>query len=112
MVSWKTSLIGLALILMGIAGMAFAGLDKVIGGSIITAGLGFLLTKDAQVTGGSVPQASPPGAAIKSDALGVIEAVNAMEKAGGKTIDTVMAKEAAAAIVATPVSPMDVVLTK
>jgi hypothetical protein len=68
--SWKTSGIGLALILMGIAGMAFAGLDKVIGGSIITAGLGFLLTKDAQVTGGSIPQASPPGAAAVSNVMG------------------------------------------
>src|SRR5665648_509702 len=92
MTSWKTSLIGLALILMGIAGMAFAGLDKVIGGSIITAGLGFLLTKDAQVTGGSVPQASPPGVAIKSDALGVIEAVDTLKKQGTITLSEAVAK--------------------
>lgn len=70
MTSWRTSLIGLALIIIGIAGMSLAGLDKVTGGALITAGLGFLLTKDGQVTGGSIPQASPPGAAMVSNVLG------------------------------------------
>lgn len=109
MASYKTSLIGLALILMGIAGMAFAGLDKVVGSSIITAGLGFLLAKDAQVTGGSIPQASPPGAAIKSDALGIIDAVNVMPV---KTVSALVAKSNAEAVIATPVSPVEVTLTK
>lgn len=59
MVSWKTSLIGLALIIIGVVGMALANLDKVIGGAIITAGLGFLAAKDSQVHGGIVPQGTP-----------------------------------------------------
>ena len=60
MVSWKTSLIGLVLIILGLVGMAFAGLDKVTGGALITTGLGFLAAKDYNVHGGTVAQATPP----------------------------------------------------
>lgn len=51
--SWHTSAVGLVLIIIGVAGMGFTGLDKVIGGAIITAGLGFFLTKDTGTTGGT-----------------------------------------------------------
>lgn len=99
MTSWKTSLIGLALILLGIAGMAFLSLDKVTGGALITAGLGFLLTKDSQVTGGTVPQANAPGVVERSDLLGVVAAVDAIKS---PSQEEVKIKEMAKEILAEP----------
>ena len=83
MISWRTSLIGLALIILGIAGMSLANLDKVTGGALITAGLGFLLAKDSQVTGGSVPQATPPGVNATSTAMGIEADLTAKSYGGG-----------------------------
>ena len=54
--SWKTSIIGFALIFIGIGGMKWGSLDTLIGGAIITAGLGFLAAKDNNVTGGTKEQ--------------------------------------------------------
>lgn len=109
MASWQTSIIGIVLILIGGVGIKWGGIDPLIGGAIITAGLGFLRTKDAQITGGSIPQASPPGVALKSNALGVIAAVDAMPV---KTLSAAVAKSNAEDVIATSVSPTDVVLTK
>lgn len=109
MASWQTSIVGIVLILIGGVGIKWGGIDPLIGGAIITAGLGFLRTKDAQVTGGSVPQASPPGVAIKSDALGVIDAVNAMPI---ETLGASIAMANAVKVITTPVSPADVKLCK
>ena len=54
--SWKTTILGFVLILIGIGGMKWGGLDTLIGGAIITAGLGFLAAKDGDVTGGTREQ--------------------------------------------------------
>lgn len=44
--SWKTTIIGLVLVLLGVGGVGFSGLDKVTGTAIITAGLGLVVAKD------------------------------------------------------------------
>ena len=55
MKNWKTSIVGIILIVLGIVSMP-CGVDKTIGGAIITAGLGFLVAKDNDVTGGTREQ--------------------------------------------------------
>lgn len=52
----KTTFFGLVLIILGIYGMAATGLDKTLGGAIITAGLGLVVAKDGNVTGGTKEQ--------------------------------------------------------
>jgi hypothetical protein len=56
MKNWKTSVIGLILIALGIIGIKWTCIDGVTGGAIITAGLGFLAAKDFNVTGGTREQ--------------------------------------------------------
>jgi hypothetical protein len=56
MKNWKTSLIGVALIALGIIGIKWTCVDGVTGGAIITAGVGFLAAKDHNVTGGTKEQ--------------------------------------------------------
>lgn len=81
-------------------------------GAAGTAMLG-LVAKQFNITGGSVPQASPPGVAIKSDALGVVDAVDALKKQGTITVSEAIAKsDALEVIAAPPVSPADVKLCK
>jgi len=54
--SIRTTVIGFALIILGVVGMAYYSLDKIVGGSIVTAGLGLLVAKDGNVTGGTKEQ--------------------------------------------------------
>lgn len=54
--NWKTSVLGLVLIGLGVYGMAALNLDKIVGGSIVTAGLGLIVSKDHNVTGGTKEQ--------------------------------------------------------
>ena len=54
--SWKTSILGFALILIGIVGMKWGSLDTLIGEALIIAGLGFMAAKDNNVTGGTKEQ--------------------------------------------------------
>jgi len=54
--SYKTTILGVVLILLGIGGMKWGGLDTLTGGAIITAGLGFLAAKDGNVIGGTREQ--------------------------------------------------------
>ena len=54
--SWKTSLLGLALVALGVIGLSFGKVEGVTGGAIITAGLGLVASKDSNVTGGTKPQ--------------------------------------------------------
>lgn len=49
--NWKTSLIGVVLIALGIFGIKWSCVDGVTGMAIITAGLGFLAAKDFNVSG-------------------------------------------------------------
>jgi hypothetical protein len=61
--------------------------------------------KQYNVTGGSVPQPTPPGVALKSDALGMVAAVDAIQKKEGViTIAESSARIEAQAVVDTPVS--------
>lgn len=110
MVNWKTTATGIAsIILAGLVQLNYltAAQATVITG-IIVGILGFV-SKDNNVTGGSVPQASPPGVANKSDALGVIAAVDAMTV---KSFSEERAKATAEDVVATSVSPTAVNLNK
>jgi hypothetical protein len=50
--NWKTSLVGAVVIL---AGVALSATGNVYGAALIPVGLGFLFTKDSDVTGGSTP---------------------------------------------------------
>jgi hypothetical protein len=59
--SWRTSIVGLVLVALGIALMVFvirttplSAEAMVLAGAIITTGLGFFLAKDSAVTGGTV----------------------------------------------------------
>lgn len=70
LISWMTSLPGVILVALGIIGLKWACIDTVTGIAIITAGLGLIGAKQFNVTGGSVPQASPPGAAAVSNVMG------------------------------------------
>lgn len=56
MASWKTTISGLVLIGLAIYGMGFANMDKVLGGAMVTAGLGLVAAKDSNVTGGTKEQ--------------------------------------------------------
>ena len=55
--------------------------------------------KQYNVTGGSIPQASPPGVALKSDALGVVAAVDAIKV---PSYEEVRVKEMAEEVLAAP----------
>ena len=71
MKSWKTSLAGIvAIIIAGLVQLKYLTADQgvVISGAIL--GIIGLVAKDGQVTDGSIPQASPPGAAVASNVLG------------------------------------------
>ena len=71
--SWKTSLGGILLALGGILTQQSNHIMQLIGAVLSAVGallLG-LAAKDSNVTGGSVPQASPPGAAVASNILGL-----------------------------------------
>jgi hypothetical protein len=108
--NWQTSLIGILALVVGGALLYFG---KITWEQFLTflaiGGIG-LRAKDFNVTGGSIPQASPPGVAIKSDALGVIAAVNALPL---KSFADERAKVAAQSVVSAPmVSPADVKLCK
>jgi hypothetical protein len=107
MASWQTSLIGIVLILLGGIGIKWGGLDPITGGAIITAGLGFLRAKDSNVTGGSVPQASPPGVALKSNAMGVVAAIDALPAPSPN--EELAKKIAEAVVVAPPMTPVEAV---
>jgi hypothetical protein len=54
--NYKTSTMGLLLILIGVGGIKWGGLDALTGGAIITAGLGLMAAKDSNVTGGTREQ--------------------------------------------------------
>lgn len=73
-------------------------------GAAGTALLG-IVTKQFNVTGGAIPQASPPGVKLKSDALGVIAVVDAIQaKEGVTTFSERAVKAEAQAVVDTPAS--------
>jgi len=111
MVSWMTSVAGI----LAAVGLGLSQMDnptiKLIGQimSVVGTALLGLAAKQFNVTGGSVPQASPPGVANKSDALGVIAAVDAMTV---KSFSEERAKATAEDVVATSVSPTAVNLNK
>ena len=109
--NWKTTAVGIvALIIAGLIQLKYLTPEQggVISGVLI--GIIGLVAKDNNVTGGSVPQASPPGVALKSDAMGVVAAVNEIV---APTYEEKKAKVMAQAVVAAPpVSPTDVPLCK
>jgi hypothetical protein len=115
MKSWRTTVAGIITAI----GVGFSQSNdptlQLIGKILIVVGpvIFGLVAKDSSVTGGSIPQASPPGVALKSDALGVIAAVDALKKAGPITINESVAKTNAEVIVAAPpVPPGEVNLCK
>lgn len=80
MKNWRTTTAGIvAIVIAGLVQLKYLTPEQgvVISGAII--GIIGLVSKDSNVTGGSIPQASPPGVALKSDALGVVAAVDAIK---------------------------------
>jgi membrane-bound ClpP family serine protease len=73
MTNWKTSAVGIILIILGMVGIKFSCVDAVAGGAIITAGLGFLAAKDFNVHGGTVPQGTPSKVEEKSQSMGQVK---------------------------------------
>jgi hypothetical protein len=71
--------------------------------------LGFA-AKQVNVTGGSVPQASPPGVALKSNAMGIINAVEAMPKRSYE--ETRVLEVAKEILAAPPPTPAEVMIKK
>ena len=72
MTNWQTSLGGVIAALGGVFTQQSDHTVQLIGGVLSAVGLLILglAAKDHNVTGGSIPQASPPGAAAASDLLG------------------------------------------
>ncbi len=106
MTNWMTTIPGIAAILIGLA-VQFNWFTPAQGVSILAAATGIIgiLAKQFNVTGGSIPQASPPGVALKSDALGMVAAVDAIQKKEGViTIAESSARIEAQEVVDTPPS--------
>jgi hypothetical protein len=112
--NWIPTVGGLVLAI-GMSLQAVEGYPKVKFIGLIMAavggGVGLWAAKQFNVTGGSIPQASPPGVALKSDAMGVVDAVDVLEKQGSPIGNRAyIAKQTAQAIIAAPVSPAEVTL--
>ena len=84
MKNWKTSLAGIvAIIFAGLVQLKYLTPEQgvVISGAIL--GIIGLVAKDNNVTGGSVPQATPPGVNAVSNQMGVQEDLTAKSYGGG-----------------------------
>ena len=84
MKNWKTSLAGIvAIIFAGLVQLKYLTPEQgvVISGAIL--GIIGLVAKDNNVTGGSVPQATPPGVNTTSNQMGVQEDLTAKSYGGG-----------------------------